>query len=378
MASEEEVGDRPRRPARRAPAARAGRRHRLHALGRAPLLDLRRLPRPRASTLVDTRHEATAAFAAEGWAKVTRAAGRGGVTAGPGRDERDERDGRRRCRATRRWSCSAAARPRCAGARGRSRRSTTCRSCARCREFAAHGGVARGDRRRSSTTRSPPPAPPGGPAFVDFPLDHVFSEGGGRRQPAVAARAARAAASPTPTRSARALRCCPRPSGPVVMAGSGLWWGHGEPRCSALRGARGARLPQRARPRVRARRPPLSFSRRAVGRAEGRRRRARDRRADGLPARVRRRVRRGHGDRRRSIARSPSATIPRPPAAELYGALPATLARAARPRAGPSVTGRWVATLREQETAAREAEAAERADYRAPLHPMRLYGSCSR
>src|SRR3954468_14803575 len=34
--------------------------------------------------LVDTRHEATAAFAAEGWAKVTRQPGVAALTAGPG------------------------------------------------------------------------------------------------------------------------------------------------------------------------------------------------------------------------------------------------------------------------------------------------------
>src|SRR5688500_11575362 len=34
--------------------------------------------------LVDTRHEATAAFAAEGWAKVTRTPGVAALTAGPG------------------------------------------------------------------------------------------------------------------------------------------------------------------------------------------------------------------------------------------------------------------------------------------------------
>ena len=81
--------------------------------------------------LVDTRHEQSAAFAAEGWAKVTREPGVAALTAGPGRHERHERARRRRSRTTRRWSCSAAARRRCAGGRARSRRSTTSRSCGR-------------------------------------------------------------------------------------------------------------------------------------------------------------------------------------------------------------------------------------------------------
>ena len=42
--------------------------------------------------IVDVRHEQTAAFAAEGWAKVTRRPGVAAVTAGPGRHERDQRD----------------------------------------------------------------------------------------------------------------------------------------------------------------------------------------------------------------------------------------------------------------------------------------------
>ena len=42
--------------------------------------------------LVDTRHEQTAAFAAEGWAKVTRRVGRRRADRRPGRHERRERD----------------------------------------------------------------------------------------------------------------------------------------------------------------------------------------------------------------------------------------------------------------------------------------------
>src|SRR3712207_9415610 len=40
--------------------------------------------REEGSDLVDTRHEQTAAFAAEGWAKVTREPGVCALTAGPG------------------------------------------------------------------------------------------------------------------------------------------------------------------------------------------------------------------------------------------------------------------------------------------------------
>ena len=44
--------------------------------------------------LVDTRHEQTATFAAEGWAKVTRRLGLRGAHRGTGRHERRQRDDR--------------------------------------------------------------------------------------------------------------------------------------------------------------------------------------------------------------------------------------------------------------------------------------------
>ena len=45
--------------------------------------------------LIDTRHQQTAAFAAEGWSKVTRVPGVAALTARSWRDQRDERDGGR-------------------------------------------------------------------------------------------------------------------------------------------------------------------------------------------------------------------------------------------------------------------------------------------
>jgi acetolactate synthase-1/2/3 large subunit len=80
----------------------------------------------------------------------------------------------------------------------------------------------------------------------------------------------------------------------------------------------------------------------------------------------------------------PAREHPRPVAAELYGALPATLealAAAAAPSspAGSAPSARsareaWIASLRAVETERRAAEAADLADPRAPLHPMRVYG----
>jgi acetolactate synthase-1/2/3 large subunit len=67
----------------------------------------------------------------------------------------------------------------------------------------------------------------------------------------------------------------------------------------------------------------------------------------------------------------PDRDHPRPVAAELYGDVSEILAGLGG-SAGPS-TRDWVAQLRAEETAKRDAERAEREDDRAPLHPMRLY-----
>jgi acetolactate synthase-1/2/3 large subunit len=68
----------------------------------------------------------------------------------------------------------------------------------------------------------------------------------------------------------------------------------------------------------------------------------------------------------------PLRAHPREVAAELYGALPATLeALAAAP--APD-TARWLDELRRVESEKREAEREQLEDDRAPLHPLRVYG----
>src|SRR6202035_5036064 len=70
-------------------------------------------------------------------------------------------------------------------------------------------------------------APHGGPAFLDFPLDYVFMEAQeSPADPADAARAsARGAAGEAIERAAELLSTAERP---VIMAGTDLYWGHGE------------------------------------------------------------------------------------------------------------------------------------------------------
>ena len=155
--------------------------------------------------------------------------------------------------------------------------------------------------RASSTTRSPPRrAPHTGPAFVDFPLDHVFMEA--PSEPRAPARGRRAAARP-----ARRRRRARARGGAAARRRAAGDHGRHRPLLGARRGTRCARsprqlrhpgVPQRPRARLRAGRPRAVLLARARRGAQGRRRRARDRRADGLPARLRRRVRRGDRDRR--------------------------------------------------------------------------------
>ena len=99
----------------------------------------------------------------------------------------------------------------------------------------------------------------------------------------------------------------------------------------------------------------------------------------------------------------PERDHPRAVAAELYGALPATLeamrgasgGTGCAPRVGRGVARKWggaprrlagrhlgaqgwLASLREIETERRAAEEPELADPRSPLHPMRIYGELAR
>ena len=103
----------------------------------------------------------------------------------------------------------------------------------------------------------------------------------------------------------------------------------------ALRGAPDPGVPERAGARLRARRPPAVLLARARDGPEGRRRGARGRRADGLPARLRRLVRRRDGaDRDRLVAR-PSASTRARWRRSCTAAWPARSTRCA-PRAAPT------------------------------------------
>ncbi len=259
--------------------------------------------------IVDVRHESTAAFAAEGWAKVTREPGVCALTAGPG--------------VTNGVSAMASAQANHSPVVILGGRAPALRWGQGSLQEIDHVPFVRPLCKLAATPESTAEipglvddafaaavAPHGGPAFVDFPLDYVFMEAAeqgiageddasGEDDGAVHQQRAAGAAV---ERAVELLKGAERP---VVMAGTDLYWGRGEQALLELvAGAADPGLPQRPGARLRPRRPRAVLLAGALGGAEGRRRGARDRRADGLPAGVRGGVRRGHRDRGRGLGRA--------------------------------------------------------------------------
>jgi acetolactate synthase-1/2/3 large subunit len=169
---------------------------------------------------------------------------------------------------------------------------------------------------------------------------------------------------------------------PVVMAGTGLYWGQGEDGLRAL--AEELRIPVFLNGLARGCLPAdheLYFSRARGDALRG---------ADlalviGVPLDFRLgfgAAFAGDADVVIIDVAEPQREHPRPVAAELYGALPATLDGLRVVAAGGSGVlrerERWVDSLRSVEQEKRAAEAAELSDERAPLHPMRVYGELAR
>jgi acetolactate synthase-1/2/3 large subunit len=211
---------------------------------------------------------------------------------------------------------------------------------------------------------------PSGLAFVDFPMDHVFSETEDDGRPGALSDL------PTPPPSDpveldHAVGLLAAARRPVIMVGTNVWWGHAE--AALLRLAEAQRIPVLMNGMARGVVPAdheLAFSR-ARGRALGQ--------ADvALVIGVPMDFRLGFGgvfgaDTQLIVADrvAPDRAHPRVVAAAVYGDLAGTLAALADGRAAEHEG--WIAELRSVETDARAAERAELADDRTPLHPMRVY-----
>jgi acetolactate synthase-1/2/3 large subunit len=317
--------------------------------------------------IVDTRHEQTAAFAAEGWAKVTREPGVAALTAGPG--------------VTNGMSAMASAKQNHSPMIVLGGRAPAFRWGAGSLQEIDHVPFVRPIVKLAATAGATPEIPGlvdegfsvarrphTGPVFLDFPLDVVFMEADANDEPQVTRPRAEQADGGAIDRAITLLAEAERP---VIMAGTNLYWGHGEDALRELCERRG--IPVFLNGLGRGCLPAdhsLAFARaRSVALSE----------ADvGLVFGVPMDFRLGFG---KSFAEEaeivvidvaePEREHPRRVAAELYGDLGSSLSALAGD--GPDTTA-WVEKLRGIETEKRAAELVQLQDPRAPLHPMRVYG----
>jgi acetolactate synthase I/II/III large subunit len=326
--------------------------------------------------IVDVRHEQTAAFAAEGWAKVTREPGVCALTAGPG--------------VTNGMSAMASAQANHTPMLVLGGRAPAMRWGQGSLQEIDHVPFVRPLCKLATTTQSTAEipglvdeaiatalAPHSGPTFLDFPLDYVFmSAPDADPSPARATHELRGADAQAIEQAARLLSEAERP---VVMAGTDLYWGHGEQALLEL--AETLRIPVFLNGLARGCVPAdheLFFSRtRSQALKE----------ADvalviGVPMDFRLGFGASFGADTAIVAidvAEPQRAHPREPEVELYGKLVSTLEDLRYAASGKALASEpWLAELRAVESERREAEHAELSDERAPLHPMRLYAELAK
>jgi acetolactate synthase-1/2/3 large subunit len=321
--------------------------------------------------IVDVRHEQTAAFAAEGWAKVTREPGVCALTAGPG--------------VTNGMSAMASAQANHTPMVVLGGRAPTLRWGQGSLQEIDHVPFVRPLCKFATTAQSTAEipglvdealaiamAPHSGPTFLDFPLDYVFmsaTEPEGATVPAQSG--ARGADAEAIERAALILNEAERP---VVMAGTDLYWGHGEQALLEL--AQTLQIPVFLNGLARgcvAADHELFFSRtRSQALKE----------ADvalviGVPMDFRLGFGGSFGEDTAIVTidvAEPERRHPRDPAVELYGDLHSTLSDLLAAAGAKALASQaWLENLRTAETERRESERGELEDERSPLHPMRLY-----
>ncbi len=316
--------------------------------------------------IVDVRHEQAAAFAAEGWAKVTREPGVAAVTAGPG--------------VTNAMSALASAQQSQTPMVVLGGRAPALRWGQGSLQEIDHVPFVRPLTQLAQTAESPDEipglideclrvamGPPSGPTFADFPMDHVFSEGADDGAPA---RVHDPLAEPVADGVELARKLLDGAERPVIMAGSNLYWGHGEHALLELARRRG--IPVFLNGLGRGCVPAdheLFFSRaRRQGLGE----------ADvalvvGVPMDFRLGFGAVFGEQTQIVLldrSEPQREPPREVGVELYGGIAATLEALT---GDGRDTSAWVGSLRAAEDERRATERAELDDPRAPLHPMRVY-----
>ncbi len=316
--------------------------------------------------IVDVRHESCAAFAAEGWAKVTRTPGVCALTAGPGVTNGMSALGSALQNHSPMLVLGGRA-PAMRWGQGSLQEIDHVPFVRPLTRFAATAGSTAEIPALIDEAWEAAVRPHSGPAFVDLPLDHVFMEADDERgdeEPPVRP------APPVPD-LARALTLLAEAERPVIMAGTNLYWGHGEDALRALVEARG--IPVFLNGLARGCIPAdhdLFFSRARSTALKG---------ADvalvvGVPMDFRLGFGKSFGEDTEIVVidvAEPERDHPREVADELYGDV-ATILSGLAEGSGPD-TREWVETIRAAEREKREAERELREDGRSPLHPMRLY-----
>jgi len=321
--------------------------------------------------IVDVRHEQSAAFAAEGWAKATREAGVCALTAGPG--------------VTNGMSAMAAAQSNRSplvvlGGRAAEGRWGT-GSLQEIDHLPFVSPLVKSAETVKSTAAIPEAtaraidralAQPTGPTFLDYPLDVVFTEGEGEAPPPPEPGPGQAAEGAE--RAAELLGGAERPA---IMAGTGLYWARAEDELRALTEALGA--PTFLNGMGRGCLPAeheLCFSR-ARGRGL--------KEADvvlvvGVPLDFRLGFGGSIGEETTLLwldSAPNELTANRSPDVEMTGPIAPTMAAiregAVAAGADAARTRPWVDAVAATEAEKRKAERAELDDERAPLHPLRLY-----
>ncbi|MGB1583287.1 MAG: acetolactate synthase, partial [Solirubrobacterales bacterium] len=319
------------------------------------------------------RHEQTAAFAAEGWAKVTREVGVCALTAGPG--------------VTNGMSAITGAYENESPMLVLGGRAPTFRwgqgSLQEIDHVPFMSPVTRLAETAQSTAGIPETidrafaaaaGPPGGPAFVDLPMDVVFMEADGGDEPFAIADpvVADAADGDLLDRAAALLAGAERP---VIMAGTGLYWGHGEEELRAI--SEELSIPVFLNGLGRGCLPadhPNFFARARSTALKG---------ADvalviGAQLDFRLGFGGSFGEQTKLIllnSSPPSKRTERSIDVELIGGIAKSLSGLRS--GGPNqidARANWIAELRTVESEKRAGEEAELADSRAPLHPVRVYG----
>ena len=322
--------------------------------------------------IVDTRHEQSAAFAAEGWAKATREPGVCALTAGPG--------------VTNGMSALASALQNGSPMLALGGRAPAARWGMGSLQEIDHVPFVRPVTKfaRTVAATSDIPGlvdealqvcrlPPTGPTFLDFPLDQVFMEA------EVEAELPPRPLDPTQVPAAtgdeleRAAELLSGAAKPVVMAGTGLYWARGEHALQEL--CQELQIPVFLNGLARGCVPadhPMFFSRARGAGLKG---------ADvalviGVPLDFRLGFGGSFGDATQIVVIDsvrPGRDHPRTVAAELYGGVPATLdALRSSAAGGPDRTG-WITELRGVDNEKRASEREGLDDDRAPLHPLRVY-----